>query len=208
LSVSLATSILRTLHTLRQALPIEENSMVFSSLIKCLVSVAEHCPFQKIDIGSLLPVALTLISCMHKHEEALPLSIYCVCSICRILMSCTPRDTMRAHTAISSTVPVLKRMLESAASDRATDGGCGVDTMRAISHISKCAPSLLPLLLPSFIDVLLSLPARSAPLQVGGSSRNWLVLVNYNSHIVTDSYHALCGGHLQCCFRVQCLESR
>ncbi len=166
LSVSLATSILRTLHVVRHAIQIEENCLVFAALVKCLISIAEHCPFQKLDCSSLLPVAVSLASCLQKHDEALPLSIYCVCTICRLHMSCCPGDTMRAQNIISGTVQTLKRMLESGAGDRATDGGCGVDTMRSISHISKCTPALLPLLLPSFIDVLLSLSVRSAPLQV------------------------------------------
>jgi hypothetical protein len=166
LSVSLATSILRTLHVIRHAIQIEENCLVFGALVKCLISIAEHSPFQKLDCTSLLPVAVSLASCLHKHDEALPLSIYCVCTICRLHMSCCPGDTVRAQSIISGTVQTLKRMLESGASDRATDGGCGVDTMRSISHIAKCAPALLPLLLPSFIDVLLSLSVRSAPLQV------------------------------------------
>jgi hypothetical protein len=166
LSVSLATSILRTMHIIRHALQIEENCLVFGALVKCLISVVEHCPFQKIDCGSLLPVAVSLASIMHKHDEALALSIYCVCSICRLSMTCSPDDAPRALIIMNGTIPTLKRMLESGASDRATDGGCGVDTMRSISHISKCAPALLSQLLPSFIDVMLSLSARSAPLQV------------------------------------------
>ena len=166
LSVSLATSILKTLHIVRYAMQIEENCLVFGALVKCLISIVEHCPFQKLDCGSLLPVAVSLASCMHRHDEALPLSIYCVCTICRLSLSCSPEDAERAQGIIIGMVPALKRMLESGAGDRATDGGCGVDTMRSISHISKCAPTLLPLLLPSFIDVLLSLSLRSAPLQV------------------------------------------
>ena len=181
LSVSLATSILRTLHVVRHALQIEENCLVFGALVKCLTSIAEHCPFQKIDCGSLLPVAQSLAQCMHRHDEVLAHSIYSVCTVCRVSMSCSPCDDVRAQSIISDTLPLLKRMLESAASDRANDGGCAVDTMRSISHISKCAPVLLPLLLPSFTDVLLSLPLRSAPLQVSAlaslSCSSWRVCV-------------------------------
>ena len=166
LSVSLATSILKTMHIVRHALQIEENCLVFGALVKCLISIVEHCPFQKLDCGTLLPVAVSLASVMHKHDEALALSIYCVCSICRLSMTCSPADAPRAQTIMNGTIPTLKRMLESGASDRASDGGCGVDAMRSISHIAKCAPALLPFLLPSFIDVMLSLSVRSAPLQV------------------------------------------